>query len=138
MMIFGLICEDGHQFEGWFQDHRSLLDQMERGLIQCPVCGTFRVAQHLSTGGMVRRGEQGDGQKARPDFLQALQEFIQTRFEDVGAEFAKTALRIHYGVEEERNIRGTTTEEEDRLLREEGVPFVKVPLPAPAKGPDYN
>jgi|YNPNPStandDraft_1061719.scaffolds.fasta_scaffold01500_10 hypothetical protein len=138
MMIFGLICEDGHQFEGWFQDHGSLLDQMERGLVQCPVCGTTRVTQHLSTGGMLRRGGQGDGHQETQDFLRVLQQFIETRFEDVGPEFAKTALRIHYGVEEERNIRGTSTEEEDRLLREEGVPFLKVPLPVPQKGPGYN
>jgi hypothetical protein len=37
---------------------------------------------------------------------------------------------MHYGVAEPRNIRGVSTHEEEKLLKEEGVQFVKIPLPA--------
>jgi len=61
--------------------------------------------------------------------LKVLHDFLVKNFEDVGERFADVALKIHYGEEERRNIRGTTTPEEEENLREEGVPFVKVPLP---------
>jgi len=47
----------------------------------------------------------------------------------VGHNFAKEALKIHYGLAEEREIRGVATEAEEELLRTEGVSFVKVPVP---------
>ena len=56
-------------------------------------------------------------------------DFIKKHFEDVGENFADIATKIHKGEEEQRNIRGVTTSQEEEMLREEGVPFVKVPLP---------
>lgn len=135
MIIYDLICEQGHSFEGWFQDASSLQEQLGQGLVQCPVCGTSQVSQRLSTGGTLRaRGD--NGQRSEPyenthTILKTLQRVIETHFENVGAEFAKVALRIHYGIEEPRNIRGTTTEAEEEMLRQEGVEFLKVPLPVP-------
>jgi hypothetical protein len=53
---------------------------------------------------------------------------VEKNFEDVGSSFSKKALNMHYGVEEYRNIRGTTTKEEDKVLGKEGVPVFKVPM----------
>ncbi len=36
-------------------------------------------------------------------------------------------LKIHFGEEEKRNIKGTTTPQEENNLREEGVQFIKIP-----------
>jgi hypothetical protein len=47
----------------------------------------------------------------------------------VGNRFADVALKIHYGEEEKRNIKGTTTAQEEDNLKEEGVQFVKIPVP---------
>jgi hypothetical protein len=44
---------------------------------------------------------------------------------------------MHYGAEEYRSIRGTTTAEEDKVLQKEGVPVFKVPL-AKKPGDDLN
>ena len=35
------------------------------------------------------------------------------------------------GCEEPRNIRGVSTKEEEKMLKEEGINFVKIPMPAP-------
>ena len=51
--------------------------------------------------------------------------YIQSEFEDMGPDFTKEALKIHYGASEARNIRGTATKDEEKILEEEGVPFVK-------------
>ena len=57
-------------------------------------------------------------------------DFVEKNFDDVGCDFAKEALKIHYGVEEPRNIRGISTKEEEKMLKEEGIDFVKIPMPA--------
>jgi hypothetical protein len=56
-------------------------------------------------------------------------EYIKNNSEDVGTRFAAEALKIHYGAAEKRSIRGSATEEEEKTLKEEGVAFLKVPMP---------
>jgi len=58
-------------------------------------------------------------------------DFVENNFDNVGPNFAKEALKIHYGASEPRNIRGVSTKQEEKTLQEEGVDFVKVPLPSP-------
>jgi len=58
-----------------------------------------------------------------------LHQQIDKYFDDVGEQFAEVAVRIHRGEEDRRNIRGVTTEREEETIREEGVPFVKIPVP---------
>jgi hypothetical protein len=60
--------------------------------------------------------------------LQLVHEYLDKHFEDVGAEFYKEALKIHYGETEKRNIKGTATTEEEVILKEEGVQFFKIPI----------
>ena len=55
--------------------------------------------------------------------------FVETNFDNVGTNFAKEALKIHYGAAEPRNIRGTSTDEEEKVLKKEGVDFIKFPVP---------
>jgi hypothetical protein len=117
-------------------------------MVECPVCGSRDVEQHLTTGGILRsRGgspkDEGsrteEGSKASlGELLHALRVTLEKHFEDVGTDFAKTALKMHYGLEEKRNIRGTTTEEEERILKEEGIPFIKVPFPAKEGDSEYH
>jgi hypothetical protein len=57
--------------------------------------------------------------------------YIENNFEDVGCNFAKEALKIHYGACEAKNIRGSSTDEEEKMLRKEGVKFLKFPVPTP-------
>jgi hypothetical protein len=60
--------------------------------------------------------------------LKMLHKYIDKNFEDVGDKFAEIALKIHYGDEENRNIKGTSTPQEEDNLKEEGVQFIKVPI----------
>ena len=54
--------------------------------------------------------------------------------EDVGQGFAEAARKMHYGETEERNIRGQVSMEETRLLLEEGIAVMPLPMPAALKG----
>jgi hypothetical protein len=56
-------------------------------------------------------------------------EYISKSFENVGTEFAKEALKMHYGVTKKKNIRGSATEEEEKVLRQEKIEFFKLPMP---------
>lgn len=140
MIAYDLTCDQGHGFEGWFEDAEAFLDQQRRGLIACPVCGSTGIERLPSR--FAIRASQGppDGPEG-PDpgaLLARLQRriaaYVQAHFEDVGSDFAKEALKIHYGVSEPRNIRGVSTVQEEQVLREEGVPFLKVPLPPSPDG----
>ena len=63
--------------------------------------------------------------------MQKIVEFVENNFDDVGCDFAKEALKMHYGAAEPRNIRGISTKEEEETLQNEGVQFFKFPKPEP-------
>jgi len=73
-------------------------------------------------------GERKKGEEAAQQALQIIHEYVDKHFEDMGAQFAQEALKIHHGEAEKRNIRGTATTEEEVILKEEGVQFVKIPI----------
>ena len=137
MIVFDLECINGHSFEGWFDDKKDLENQQEQGILQCPVCETTSVEQKLSLISIKRSsGSSNQAQQARranqemvAEFTEKFTEYVEKNYEDVGNSFSKEALKMHYGTTENRNIRGTTTKEEDKVLTKEGVPVLKIPIP---------
>ena len=134
MIVFDLECLNGHTFEGWFDDKEDLEKQQEQGILTCPVCETTSVVQKLhpiaikkSSNNTTQRALQAS-QEAMAELTEKVVEYVEKNFEDVGSEFTKQALKMHYGADEYRNIRGTTTKEEDKVLAKEGVPVFKVPV----------
>ncbi len=128
MIIYDLQCSEGHRFEGWFDDERAYENQRESGLIACPVCNGGDVSR-LPSAFAIKGGTSSParGGPHVPVELEALQrslgEYLEKNFDDVGSDFTTEALKIHYGVSEKKSIRGTSTKEEEKLLREEGIPF---------------
>ncbi len=146
MIVFDLKCGNGHCFEGWFEDSGAYEEQKEKSLISCPVCDDKNITKILST--FALKSYRDPAPTADSESLASkegriienlkkiqgqLTEFVEKNFEDVGCDFAKEALKIHYGVSEPRNIRGVSTEVEEKTLKEEGVKFIKFPMPAPPK-----
>ncbi len=133
MIIYDLKCENGHKFEGWFQDRKAFEEQKDQKLIGCPICGSLDAEVAPSSLTVVSRDSKVEktrnGEISPLQALQMLTEFIDKNFEDVGASFAEVATRIHNGEETERNIKGTTTRDEEESLREEGIHFIKIPTP---------
>jgi hypothetical protein len=140
MITYDLQCKNGHTFEGWFEDAKAFKKQQKTSLIACPVCDDTHVTRIPSTfsikGSPAARklaathNEADDGLPVDPRLVaRAVTEFVEKNFDNVGADFASEALKMHYGVKEPRNIRGVSTSQEEETLRKEGVEFVKVPLP---------
>lgn len=134
MIIYDLKCENKHTFEGWFNDRNAFEEQKKKKLVTCPVCGSSDIDIVPSSITVMGREterftERSNTQISPVKALQMLHEYMDKTFEDVGSKFAEVALRIHSGEEDVRNIKGTTTEREEAVLSEEGVPFVKIPIP---------
>jgi hypothetical protein len=140
MIAYDLQCRNGHTFEGWFEDAKTFQKQQKTNLIACPVCDDTHVTRIPSTfaikGSPAARNlamynnEAGDDLQVDPKKMaRAVNEFFEKNFDNVGADFASEALKMHYGVKEPRNIRGVSTSQEEETLRKEGVEFVKFPLP---------
>ncbi len=151
MIVFDLACACGYWFEGWFHDRADYERQERAGLLQCPACGGNQVHKILSPVAFHGGGRHGappvsgdapdtnrpqaeELRQAVEAFGRALKRYVEKNFEDVGPRFAETALKIHYGVDEARNIRGVASEAEEEMLRKEGVEFISIPLPRDSEG----
>jgi hypothetical protein len=132
MIVFDLECSHGHMFEGWFDNLKSFEEQNAKNMVSCPHCTDTNIKKILSPVAMKTSSEndmeRGVGRIDYRKLAKELLDYIHKEFDDLGTDFTKEALKIHYGVAEERNIRGTATEDEEELLKEEGVQFLKVPL----------
>lgn len=161
MKVFNLACGHEHRFEGWFGSAQDYEEQLERGLIECPVCGDSEVrklpsAPRLNLSGAQQQGEPasakpgtpptvGDEQTRQPvtaptpQQIQALWMKLARQLvantEDVGERFVEEARRIHYQEAPERGIRGVATNEEREALEDEGIQVFAFPLPRTLKDP---
>jgi hypothetical protein len=140
MIVFELLCVCGFQFEGWFKDSDEYQQQQKEGLLACPACGGGQVHKILSPVGLqigfaaedVTGQEAGwtiDGEKKEHlQLLQALQKYVLDNFENVGPRLAEEALKMQYGVAEQRSVRGVATLDEEKMLEKEGIELLKIPF----------
>ncbi len=135
MIAFDLRCSRDHIFEGWFDNIEAFEEQNAKNMISCPHCGDINITRVLSPVAVrtvSRPVKEVGGDNPPLDYkrlAKQMLDYINKEFDDLGSNFTEEALKIHYGVAEERNIRGTATESEETLLREEGVQFFKLPYP---------
>ena len=141
MIVFDLKCSKEHTFEGWFEDRAAFEDQIKKGLITCPVCDDKNIVKIPSTfaikGSTIAKRPSMDEQQALMQLGHEISKYVENNFDNVGCDFAKEALKIHYGASEPRNIRGISTTEEEKVLKKEGIEFFKIPpLPPQDKEPE--
>ena len=48
MKVFDLHCPQDHVFEGWFGSEADFRSQMERALVECPICASTELRKGLS------------------------------------------------------------------------------------------
>jgi hypothetical protein len=139
LIVYDLLCDNAHRFEGWFASAEAFADQHGAGQLACPVCGSSSVHKPPSAPYVQTGGSEPSRQAvmANPQFLESMRrkfvEFILQNTEDVGTRFPDEARAIHQGEAAERAIRGQASAEETRQLREEGIEVVALPVPVVPK-----
>src|SRR4026207_285722 len=153
MIRYALICQQGHEFEGWFQDSTAYDKQAKRGLVSCPHCGSAKVdkaimAPRLSATAKrwsktieprATAPEAGRAPAPAPVAmispqeqeirakLKELRDHLTKNADNVGAKFPEEARKMHYGEIEHRSIYGVASPEEAKELSEEGIEFHPLP-----------
>jgi hypothetical protein len=133
VIIYDLKCEKGHTFEGWFKDRQTWTLQNSQKIVSCPVCNSSNIEIIPSSITIMGKDSRTENKLQNKEIspvaaLKMLHQYVDKNFEDVGDKFAEIALRMNYGDEEKRNIKGTSTPQEEECLKEEGVQFIKIPL----------
>jgi hypothetical protein len=129
MIRYDLRCKNGDEFDAWFGSISDYDVQAEKGLIECPHCGSTHV-EKAPMAPAVRTSRKKEAQKERAVAMamaQKVREHIKDNFDYVGPQFADEARKMHSGESEERAIWGEATPEEARELAEEGIPASPLP-----------
>ena len=133
MIAHDLECSKGHIFEGWFNNNQSFEEQVVKKMVVCPYCNDTNIRKVLSPVAVKTSSRPDEkGVEVPIDYGKLAREivdYINKNFDDVGSNFTKEALKMHYAVTERRNIRGTATAEEEKTMEDEGIEFFKVPIP---------
>ena len=150
MKVLDLRCEHGHGFEGWFGSEEDFTSQHERGLVECPLCGSKLVnrlpsAPRLNLSNAREPAPQQpkatETPAATPEAMQLQALWMQAvrhvmaHTEDVGERFTDEARRIHYGDAPNRGIRGQASADQAAELAEEGIDVLPLPIPKALKEP---
>ena len=155
MKVLDLQCAHGHAFEGWFASEEDFGQQLERELLECPLCGDKAVvklpsAPRLNLGAASEPDQRAIRAPAAPASEQAVATLppaamqaawmqmvrrVMAQTEDVGERFAEEARKMHYGEAEERGIRGQATRAQTEELLDEGIAVMPLPIPDSLKEP---
>ena len=131
MIKFSLRCDCDSTFESWFPSGASFDRQSRSGLIECPACGSKKVAKAPMAPAVVGPGPALEAaaraKSGMREALRAMRREIDANTRDVGKNFPQEARDMHAGLIPDAAIRGQATAEEAKALIEEGVPVMPVP-----------
>lgn len=135
MIQYALKCEEGHQFESWFQSAAAFDSLAAAGHLSCAMCGSSKVEKALMAPRVTSKGEaaemtpvlshpQSDVEKA----VVELRRKVEENSDYVGDKFAQEAHAMHQGEKPERSIYGEARLDQAKDLIEDGVPLVPLPF----------
>ena len=134
MIKYNLKCINKHEFESWFSESKEFDRLKKKKLIECIFCHTKNVEKSIMSPRILNSRDLKNQNKIsnikmknfKKD-LQNLRKFVEKNFEFVEKNFAKKIREVYYDKKSEKNIYGSTTEEEKEELREEGIELVSIP-----------
>ena len=137
MIVFDLRCTGGHVFEAWFASSDAFVEQRDRRLVACSMCGDTQIDKAVMAPNVAAKGNRSTAPEAAKAMLASLAVAQATVLSDsrwVGRRFADVARAIHTGDEPDGTIHGQATAAEVTALAEEGITVA--PLPLPVTPPD--
>ena len=147
MIVYRLVCKNGHEFEGWFQNSAAFDTQAAKGAVSCPACQSRKVQKALMAPklgkGTRKSAEEASAPAEAPKaaahapsrqldprlekLMAEVRAHVEKNYDYVGESFPEEARKIHYGEAEERRIYGEASGEEVKELIEEGVEVAPLP-----------
>jgi hypothetical protein len=141
MIRYDLVCEKGHEFDGWFSNSEAYDKQVKRKLVECVVCGSVKIEKQIMAPGIPAKANKKSDNAvpmiAGPvdsraqkmlEMMRAFRSHVESTAENVGTNFAEEARKIHYNETEKRGIYGQATSDEAEALMEEGITVHPLPL----------
>ena len=140
MIRYDLICNQGHEFDGWFRDSTAYDEQAAGGLVSCAVCGSAKVGKQLMAPGIPSKSNRKDASPQKMvagpvdprmqmmmQMMREMRKHVEQNAEYVGDKFAEEARKIHYEEAEKRGIYGEATADDAKELIEEGIEVHPLP-----------
>jgi len=142
---YALTCDKRHGFESWFKSSKAYDDQVARGLLVCPQCGSAKVEKAMMAPTVARRqrrersarapaGEDkspvaliSEHERELRGKLKELRDQLIKNADYVGPQFAEEARKMHYGEIDHRSIYGEASPEEAASLLDDGIEFHPLP-----------
>ena len=137
MIVFELMCSNGHRFETWFANSAAYDTQSAAGKIDCPYCNDNQIAKAPMAPNVARSVTKqpttatADKHQTEAASLsravRALSEQVKENCDYVAQNFPEEARRMHYGETEKRGIYGEASEKEATELKNEGIDVHRIP-----------
>ena len=141
MIRYDLVCDKGHEFDGWFRDSATYDKQAKRGLVSCTHCGSAKIEKQIMAPGIPAKSNRKSDATTRlvagpvdaraQAMMQMMRDYrkhVETNAENVGNNFAEEARKIHYKETQERGIYGNATSDDAAALIEEGIEVHPIPV----------
>ena len=135
MIKYRLICKDCETiFDSWFSSSEEYERLKNKDFINCHVCNSLSVEKTLMSPSVFMPKNDAEAntkiqkyKKTRQVILK-YQEFIKKNFDYVGENFSYEARSLHYKNKKAlKGIYGTTTKEDLKELKEEGIEAEIIP-----------
>lgn len=127
MIHFHLKCDQGHEFESWFQSGAAFDKLSAAGMVNCAACGSANVGKSMMAPA-VSTSSEIVAPKPAENPVAALRDRVEASADYVGSNFAKEARDMHDGIAQERPIYGEARLQDAKKLVDDGIPVVPLPF----------
>ena len=135
MIKYRLICNDCNlSFDSWFGSSKEYEKLKKKNFLMCHNCNSTKIEKTLMSPQLIKKVKNKHKDKRDvklkeiTEKIKKYQKFIRENFDYVGKNFAYKARSIHYdNKKKNKGIFGTTTNDELKELKEEGVNVEVIP-----------
>ena len=137
MIKYNLKCQNNHEFESWFSESKEFEKLKKKKMLECIYCNSSNIKKNIMSPNVLN--SESDKKKLNSIELNSkeiakikkefkkIKKFVETNFKYVGNKFTQEVKDIHYNNKKDKNIYGTTTQQERDELKEEGIELTTIP-----------
>jgi|TARA_B110000438_G_C15665042_1_gene585676 hypothetical protein len=135
MIKYRLICKDcENTFDSWFSSSKEYERLKKKYFLNCLTCNSLNIEKTLMSPSVLltkndsKTNNDIQRYKKTKEVILEHQKFVKKNFDYVGENFAYEARSIHYQNKKGlKGIYGTTTKEDLKELKEEGIETGVIP-----------